>query len=136
MKHPLLKKIEESYLRKDPIPDFRTGDTVRVVQKVTEGAKTRSQSFEGVVIARNGSGITAAFTVRRISFGEGVEKTYPVHSPTVQSVTVTRRGKVRKSKLYYLRKKSGKQGRIEEAELQDAGGTPAGGPPAGESAAV
>lgn len=115
MRHPLLNKVEEPYLKKD-FPAFRVGDTIRVTQKVTEGAKTRSQAFEGVVIARKGSGINSVFTVRRISFGEGVEKTFPVHSPTVQSVDITRRGKVRRAKLYYLRKKSGKQGRIEEAE--------------------
>ena len=117
MRHPLLNKVEEPHLKKE-LPEFRIGDTVVVMQKVTEGNKTRSQAFEGVVIMRKGSGIAKSFTVRRISFGEGVEKTFPLHSPTVQSVTVTRRGKVRRAKLYYLRKKTGKQSRIEEADLR------------------
>ena len=122
MKHDLIKKVEESYLRKE-LTEFRVGDTVRVMQKVTEGNKTRTQAFEGIVIGRKGSGIQSSFTVRRISFGEGVEKVFPIYSPAVQDVTVTRRGKVRKAKLYYLRKKTGKQGRIEEAELQNKRGT-------------
>ncbi len=124
MKHPLMTKIETPQLKTE-FPEFQVGDTVRVTQKVTEGAKTRSQAFEGVVIARKGSGIAACFTVRRISFGEGVEKTFPIHSPTVQEVIVTRRGKVRRAKLYYLRKKSGKQGRIAEAELEKQPDAPA-----------
>jgi len=115
MKHPLLEKATAVYLKKE-LPLFKVGDTVKVMQKVTEGSKTRSQAFEGIVIAKKGSAITSVFTVRRISFGEGVEKTFPIHSPNVQSVTVTRRGKVRRAKLYYLRKKTGKQGRIEEAD--------------------
>lgn len=117
MKHELLKKVEEEYLKKE-IPDFRVGDTVRVLQKVTEANRTRTQAFEGVVIRRKGSGVQLSFTVRRISFGEGVEKTFPIYSPTVQQITVTRPGKVRRAKLYYLRQKRGKQGRIEEADLQ------------------
>ena|SRR3989344_6913321 len=117
-KNSLIQKVEEMYLKKE-LPEFRVGDTVKVMQKVTEGNKVRSQAFEGVVIGKKGSGIQLSFTVRRISFGEGVEKTFPVHSPVVQGVTVTRRGKVRRAKLYYLRKKSGKQGRIEEADLQN-----------------
>lgn len=117
MRHPLMDKVETPFLKKET-PQFKVGDTVRVLQKVAEGSKSRSQAFEGVVIGRKGSGITLSFTVRRISFGEGVEKTFPIHSPTVQSVTVTRRGKVRRAKLFYLRKKTGKQGRIEEAELE------------------
>ncbi len=124
MRHPLIDKIEAPFLKKD-FPAFHVGDTVRVTQKVTEGAKTRSQVFEGVVIARKGSGISCVFTVRRVSFGEGVEKTFPIHSPTVQSLAVSRRGKVRRAKLYYLRKKSGKQGRIEEAELEKQPEAPA-----------
>jgi len=114
MKNPVVQKVESLYMKKD-VPAFNVGDTVRVVQKVTEGGKTRSQAYEGVVIARKGSGIQMNFTVRRISFGEGVEKTFPLHSPTVQSVAVTRKGKVKRSKLYYLRGKSGKEGRIDSA---------------------
>ena len=117
MKHPLIQKIEKSYLKKD-LPEFKVGDTVRVMQKVTEGNKIRSQAFEGTVIARSGSGIQMAFTVRRMSFGEGVEKTFPIHSPTVQDVRITRKGKVRRAKLYYLRSKVGKKSRIEEADVR------------------
>ena len=117
MKHPLLDKAVAPYL-KATLPAFKVGDTVKVMQKVTEGSKVRSQSFEGIVIMKKGSGIAKSFTVRRISFGEGVEKTFPIHSPTVQSVTVTRSGKTRRAKLYYLRKKTGKQSRIEEADVE------------------
>lgn len=112
MKKAALTKVDALYPKKD-VPKFNTGDTVKVMQRVIEGSKTRSQAFEGVVIKKKGSGVQASFTVRRVTFGEGVEKTFPVHSPTMQSVTVTRQGKVRKSKLYYLRNKSGKEGRIE-----------------------
>ena len=125
MRHPLLDKVEAAYLKKD-LPEFHVGDAVRVMQKVTEGGKTRAQAFEGVVIARRGSGISSSFTVRRVSFGEGVEKVFPLNSPTVQDVTVIRRGKVRRSKLYYLRKKTGKQTRIEEAERETAEKAPSG----------
>ena len=116
MKHPLLDKVVASHLKAD-LPKFKVGDTVKVLQKVVEGSKVRGQTFEGIVIMKKGSGITKSFTVRRVSFGEGVEKTFPVHSPTVQSVTVTRQGKTRRAKLYYLRKKTGKQSRIEEADI-------------------
>ena len=116
MKNILLQKVEASSMKKaGEIPSFRVGDSVKVMQRVVEGNKVRSQAFEGTVIAKAGTGITTKFTVRRISFGEGVEKSFPVHSPTVQSITVTRQGKVRRSKLYYLRHKSGKEGRIDSA---------------------
>ncbi len=118
MKNKLVNKIEALYAKKE-VPTFRVGDTVRVLQKVTEGGKTRTQAFEGTVILKKGSGIQASFTVRRISFGEGVEKTFPLHSPVLQDVKVTRKGKVRRSKLYYLREKTGKQGRIEEADSRE-----------------
>ena len=115
MKNILIQKVEAaSYKKAGEIPSFNIGDTVKVMQRVVEGSKTRSQAFEGTVIAKAGSGIQTKFTLRRISFGEGVEKSFPVHSPTVQSITVTRQGKVRRAKLYYLRKQSGKKGRIEE----------------------
>ncbi len=101
-------------LAKD-IPDFAAGDTVRVGYKVTEGSRSRVQAYEGVVIARNnGSGIAASFTVRKISFGEGVERVFPLHSPNINSITVVRRGKVRRAKLYYLRERRGKSARIVE----------------------
>ena len=111
--HPLMKSVEAEQMKKD-VPRFKVGDTVRVAVKVEEGDKTRSQAFEGVVTRKRGSGIREHFTVRRISFGEGVERNFPLHSPTVQKIEVVRGGKVRRSKLYYLRQSVGKKGRIEE----------------------
>ena len=101
-------------LAKD-IPDFKAGDTVRVGYKVTEGTRTRVQAYEGVCIARNhGRGIAGSFTVRKISFGEGVERVFPLFSTNVESITVVRRGRVRRAKLYYLRDRRGKSARIVE----------------------
>ena len=97
------------------IPDFKAGDTIRVGFKVTEGTRTRVQNYEGVCIARkNGSGIAGSFTVRKISFGEGVERVFPLHSTNIESITVVRRGRVRRAKLYYLRSRRGKSARIAE----------------------
>lgn len=97
------------------IPDFAAGDTIRVGFKVTEGTRTRVQNYEGVCIARKGGdSIAAAFTVRKISFGEGVERVFPLYSPNIESITVVRRGKVRRAKLYYLRSRRGKSARIAE----------------------
>ncbi len=97
------------------IPDFKAGDTVRVGYKVTEGTRSRVQNYEGVCIARNGGkGIAAAFTVRKISFGEGVERVFPLHSPNIDAITVVRRGHVRRAKLFYLRERRGKSARIAE----------------------
>ena len=97
------------------IPDFKAGDTVRVGYKVTEGTRTRVQNYEGVCISRkNGEGIAGSFTVRKISFGEGVERVFPLYSPIVDSITVVRRGIVRRAKLYYLRGRTGKRARIAE----------------------
>ncbi|WP_308917699.1 50S ribosomal protein L19 [Jannaschia sp. LMIT008] len=97
------------------IPDFKAGDTVRVGFKVTEGTRTRVQNYEGVCIARkNGEGIAGSFTVRKISFGEGVERVFPLHSTNIDSIEVVRRGRVRRSKLYYLRDRRGKSARIKE----------------------
>lgn len=97
------------------IPDFKAGDTIRVGYKVTEGTRSRVQNYEGVCIARKGgSGIAAAFTVRKISFGEGVERVFPLHSQNIDSITVVRRGRVRRAKLYYLRARRGKSARIAE----------------------
>lgn len=97
------------------IPDFAAGDTIRVGYKVTEGTRTRVQNYEGVCIGRNGgAGIGAAFTVRKISFGEGVERVFPLHSPNIDAITVVRRGRVRRAKLYYLRERRGKSARIAE----------------------
>ena len=103
-------KIEE----KRKLPDFQPGDTVRVQVRVTEGTRTRVQAYEGVCIARSGAGINENFTVRKISYGEGVERVFPVYSPIVEGVEVVRRGKVRRAKLYYLRGLTGKAARIAE----------------------
>src|SRR3972149_7624712 len=98
--HPTIKAIEAEQLKKD-VPAFRIGDTVRIsVKVIEEGDKTRSQLFEGVVITKKGSGVRENFTVRRISFGEGVERNFPVHSPTVQKIELVRTGKVRRAKLF------------------------------------
>jgi large subunit ribosomal protein L19 len=103
---------------RDDVPDFRPGDTVKVHVKVTEGNRSRVQVFEGNVIARRGSGIRESFTVRKISFnGVGVERTFPVHAPVIDHVEVTRRGRVRRAKLYYLRDRVGKKAKI--AELRE-----------------
>ncbi|MBD2841564.1 50S ribosomal protein L19 [Erythrobacter sp. KMU-140] len=96
------------------IPDFRAGDTVRVGVKVKEGNRERVQNFEGVVIARSNRGMGSNFTVRKMSFGEGVERVFPIYSPIVDSITVVRRGVVRRAKLYYLRGRTGKRARIAE----------------------
>ncbi|CAM3905467.1 50S ribosomal protein L19 [Alicyclobacillus pomorum] len=109
----LLRAVTEEQLRSD-IPEFRPGDTVRVHVKVREGQRERIQVFEGVVIRRRGSGISETYTVRKISYGVGVERTFPVHSPKVEKIEVMRRGKVRRAKLYYLRGLSGKAARIKE----------------------
>ncbi len=97
------------------VPDFKAGDTVRVGYKVTEGTRTRVQNYEGVCIARNnGKGIAGSFTVRKISFGEGVERVFPLFSTNIESITVVRRGRVRRAKLFYLRNRRGKSARIAE----------------------
>ena len=97
------------------IPDFKAGDTVKVGYKVTEGTRSRVQNYEGVCIARkNGVGISGSFTVRKISFGEGVERVFPLYSTNIESITVVRRGRVRRAKLYYLRSRRGKSARIAE----------------------
>jgi large subunit ribosomal protein L19 len=96
------------------IPDFRPGDTVIVNVKVKEGERTRVQAYEGVVIARNGGGLNESFTVRKISYGEGVERVFPIHGPLIDSIKVVRRDKVRRAKLYYLRDRRGKAARIAE----------------------
>jgi large subunit ribosomal protein L19 len=97
-----------------PIPEFAPGDTIIVNVKVTEGERSRVQAYEGVCIARNGGGIQESFTVRKISYGEGVERVFPIHSPVIDSIKVVRRGKVRRAKLYYLRDRRGKSARIAE----------------------
>ena len=96
------------------VPDFEPGDTVQVNVKVVEGDRTRIQAYEGVCIARSGGGLNESFTVRKISYGEGVERVFPVYSPLIESIKVVRRGKVRRAKLYYLRDRRGKSARIAE----------------------
>lgn len=105
--------VEAQYLKKI-IPRFNIGDTVEVQVKIVEEGKTRLQAFEGIVIARKGSGLRETFTVRKVSYGEGVERVFPLHSPSVDKVTSTKKGDVRRAKLYYLEKKIGKETRIEE----------------------
>jgi large subunit ribosomal protein L19 len=109
----ILQEIEREQLRPD-LPDFAPGDTLRVNVRVREGDKERIQAFEGLCIGRKGSGVSETFTVRKISSGVGVERIFPVHSPTVESIAVVRRGRVRRAKLYYLRKLKGKAARIRE----------------------
>ncbi len=109
----IIKMLEDEQKR-DDIPEFRVGDTVQVHYKVVEGTRERIQLFEGTVIKIQGSGIGKAFTVRRISYGVGVERTFPIHSPRIAKLVVTRKGKVRRSKLYYLRDRQGKAAKVKE----------------------
>jgi large subunit ribosomal protein L19 len=111
--------IEQGYLRSD-IPDFRPGDTVKVHVRVVEGSRERVQVFQGVVIARQHGGLRETFTVRKISFGVGVERTFPLHSPSIAKLEVVSRGQVRRAKLYYLRELRGKKARIKERRIDDA----------------
>jgi large subunit ribosomal protein L19 len=104
------------------IPDFEPGDTVLVNVKVTEGDRTRVQAYEGVCIARSGGGLNENFTVRKISYGEGVERVFPLYAPMIDSIKVVRRGKVRRAKLYYLRGRRGKSARIAESQGRHGGG--------------
>jgi len=113
----IIEKLEAEHAARLPgakMPDFQPGDTVVVNVKVAEGDRTRIQAYEGVCIARSGSGLNENFTVRKISYGEGVERVFPVYSPMIDSVKVLRRGKVRRAKLYYLRDRRGKSARIAE----------------------
>ena len=111
-----LDAIDAASLRTD-IPDFRAGDTVKVHVRVTEGNRTRIQVFQGVVIARQGEGIRETYTVRKVSFAVGVERTFPVHTPVVEKVEVVSRGDVRRAKLYYLRDRRGKAAKIRERRV-------------------
>jgi len=112
MQH-IIEEITKEQLRTD-LPEFRPGDTVRVHVKVIEGSRERIQVFEGVVIKRRGGGISETFTVRKVSYGVGVERTFPLHTPKIAKIEVVRRGKVRRAKLYYLRNLRGKAARIKE----------------------
>lgn len=109
----LIQTLEQEQIKKD-IPDFKPGDTVKVFVKVIEGTRERIQVFEGVVIRRRGGGLGETFTVRRVSYGVGVERTFPINTPKIEKIEVTRRGLVRRARLYYLRKLRGKAARIKE----------------------
>ena len=109
----IIEAIEKENMRSD-IPDFRVGDTVKVSVKVVEGTRERLQAFEGVVIARKNGSVRETFTVRRISFGVGVERTFPLHSPKIGKIEVVKRGMVRRAKLYYLRDRVGKKAKVKE----------------------
>ena len=109
----IIKAFTEEQLKKE-IPEIKVGDTVRVHNRIVEGSKSRIQIYEGTVIAKRGGGISETFTVRRISYGVGVEKTFPLHSPNVEKVETIRRGKVRRAKLYYLRDRVGKAAKTKE----------------------
>jgi large subunit ribosomal protein L19 len=124
----LIKHVEQKYLKKD-IPRFAIGDTLSVHLKIKEEGKTRTQVFEGIAIARKRTGVGATFTVRRISYGEGVERTFLIHSPSIEKILVKKKGSVSKAKLYYLRKKKGKKSKVEEkiqseAHPSDTGAVP------------
>jgi large subunit ribosomal protein L19 len=120
MSSQIIKDYVAQYLKKD-IPEFRAGDTVRVSVKIAEGDKERIQDYEGVVIRRRGEGIAETITVRRVSFGVGIERIFPLHSPKVDAIKVIRRGKVRRAKIYFLRDLRGKKARI--VEMKDDKGS-------------
>jgi len=128
----LIKLVEAKYQKKD-IPKFNIGDTLDVQVKIVEEGKTRSQSFEGVVIARAGSGLNETLTVRKISYGEGVELVFPLHSPSIEKILVVRKGDVRRAKLYYLKKKVGKETRVEEKIAHQESQAPNATPPREEA---
>ena len=113
MNNRLVEEITASQLRTD-LPEFKSGDEVKVSVRIIEGNKSRIQVFQGVVIQRRGGGVNATFTVRKVSSGIGVERTFPVHSPNIAGIQVVRRGKVRRNKITYIRKRSGKAARIKE----------------------
>lgn len=113
MMNNIIRSIEEEYLKKD-IPNFGPGDTVKVHVKVVEGTRERIQIFEGTVLKIRGAGLSQTFTVRRISFGVAVERTFPIHSPKIAKIEITRRGKVRRARLFYLRGLTGKKARVKE----------------------
>ena len=120
----ILDKIEKSQMEavteQRSLPEFGPGDTVKINVKVVEGSRERVQAFEGVCIARSNRGVNSSFTVRKISYGEGVERVFPLHSPKIQSIEVMRRGAVRRAKLYYLRGRTGKAARIAEKNTRTA----------------
>ena len=111
--NPILQDFTSEQLKKE-VPELNVGDTIRIHNRIKEGNRERIQLFEGTIIAKNGGGISETFTVRRVTYGCGVEKTFPVHSPNVEKVEVIRRGKVRRAKLYYLRDRVGKSSKVKE----------------------
>jgi large subunit ribosomal protein L19 len=111
--HTAIAELEQAQIRSD-VPGFRPGDTLRVHVKVTEGSRSRIQVFQGIVIRRQGGGARETFTVRKVSYGVGVERTFPVHTPAIEKIEVVTRGRVRRAKLYYLRSLRGKAARIKE----------------------
>lgn len=120
MTSALIDKATEKFLRKD-LPEFRPGDTIRVHVRIREGEKERLQAFEGTVIARNNRGVSETVTVRKMSFGHGVERIFPLHAPVIDHIDIVRTGKVRRAKLYYLRSRRGKAARLKErAQKQPA----------------
>ena len=116
MQNALMAKFIQKNLRKDPVPEFRPGDTLRVHVKIKEGDKERLQAFEGTLIARNNAGLSETITVRKVSFGQGVERIFPIHARVVDHIDVVRTGRVRRAKLYYLRGLKGKAARLRERE--------------------
>lgn len=113
MNRGIIASIEKEYMKSE-VPTFEVGDTIKVFVKVVEGSRERLQAFDGVVIAKKNGGVRESFTVRRISYGVGVERTFPLHSPRIAKIEVVKHGKVRRAKLYYLRKLSGKAAKIKE----------------------
>ena len=134
----VIQELEQEQLKKlsagKDIPDFAPGDTIIVNVKVVEGERTRIQAYEGVCIGRAGSGLNENFTVRKISYGEGVERVFPLYSPMIDSIKVVRRGKVRRAKLYYLRGRRGKSARIIEKQERQTGHSEPRGTPASDAA--
>ncbi|HSH35170.1 50S ribosomal protein L19 [Schnuerera sp.] len=112
----IIRVLEDEQM-KDNLPDLNVGDTVQVHYKIKEGTRERIQIFEGTVIKRQGGGIRETFTVRRLSYGVGVERTFPLHSPRIEKLVITRKGKVRRSKLYYLRERQGKSAKVKEKKI-------------------
>ena len=114
MNTKILDKIDQEQKRKDPLPDFRVGDSLRIHVKIKEGDKERIQLYSGTVIARDGEGASETFTVRRVSYGEGIERVFPVNSPSIAKIEIEKSGRVRRAKLYYLRDRTGKTSKVAE----------------------
>ncbi len=113
-KDEIIREVESVYFRKEPLPEFKVGDTIKIWMRLKEGDKERLQPFTGVVISRKGEGLGESFTVRNVFSGVGVERTFPYHSPLIEKIEVLKRGRVRRAKLYYLREKKGKEAKVKE----------------------